>query len=410
MSTPTGDFSTELAIDGGVPVRPSPLPPRVTVLDSSRAAIAELLERGTFSDWRGGPRVRDFEATFARLHGIDFHCVAVNSGTSALHLACAALRIGPGDEVIIPCAAYVSAASAVAQVGGVPIVCDVDPKTLTMDLEDAARRITPRTRALLPVHFWGCPSDMMAIMRLADEHGLAVIEDCGQSHGALANDRIVGSYGHVSCYSFAPRKHISTGQGGAVVTPNSKLARIVGDLANKGKGLGWLDYRELGFSYVMPEFEAVLALNGIALLDNEIRSRRRAAAIYRRELDGSKLKIWDDPPWGEHVYFKMPFALPAEHRDALPWIIRAIQAENVNCRPTHPPLSSIPWLQQYVAGTGQHLSFDDQPHAYAVLPLVFEVETGPGMTEDDILDSARAIRKVISRLRGRARPQLTPSG
>lgn len=390
--------SAGLAIDGGVPVRPAPLPPRVTVLDSSRAAVAELLERGTFSDWRGGPRVRDFEDAFGRLHGADFRCVAVNSGTSALHLACAALRISTGDEVIIPCAAYASAASAVVQVGGVPVVCDVDPDTLTMDPEDVARKITERTRALLPVHFWGCPSDMAAIMQLADKRGLAVIEDCGQSHGAVANGRIVGSYGHVSCYSFAPRKHISTGQGGAVVTSDARLASVVADLANKGKGLGWLDYRELGYSYVMPDFEAVLGLNGMALLDDEIRRRRRAAEIYRQELDDVELRTWGDPQWGKHVYFKMPLALPARHRGALSWVVQAIQAENVSCRPTHPPLSGIPWLQQYIGVRGPDTHVSDQPHAYSVLPLIFEVETGPGMSESDIRDSAVAVRKVISRL------------
>ncbi len=387
--------SMELAIRGGTPIRPAPLPPRVRITESVRNAMAELVESGTFSDWRGGPRVRDFERAFARLHGDGHHCVAVNSGTSALHLACGALRITVGDEVIIPCAAYVSAASAVVQMGGVPVVCDIDPATMTMDVEDAARRITSRTRALMPVHFWGCASNMADIMRLAEEHGLAVIEDCGQSHGAMAGGRVAGSFGHASCYSFAPRKHISTGQGGAVVTADAELAETVRSLANKGKGEGWLDYRELGFSYVMPEFEALLGLNGIAQLEDEIAGRREAAEVYRRELDGTGLRTWQDPPWGTHVYFKMPLALPAIRRGDLDWVIEAIHAENVSCRPTHPPLSSIGWLRRYAAERGQVWPEEDQPVAYSLLPLIFEVETGPGMTERDVLESAWAVRKVM---------------
>lgn len=388
----------ELAICGGTPERPAALPPRIHVTEAIRDAMMRLIESGSFSDWRGGRYVAEFEEAFARWHGPDYYCVAVNSGTSALHLACAGLGIGPGDEVIIPCAAYVSAASAVVQMGGIPVVCDVDPTTLTMDVHDAATKITGRTRALMPVHFWGCASDMVAIMDLAERHGLLVIEDCGQSHGATARGRLVGSFGHASCYSFAPRKHISTGQGGAVVTRDGDLASRTRDLANKGKGLGWLDYRELGFSYVMPEFEALLGLNGLSQLDQEVASRRAAAEIYRLELAGTGLRMWDDPSWGTHVYFKMPLGLPPEHAADLDWVVDAIHAENVSCRPTHPPLSSISWLADYADERGSPFSPEQQPHAYKSLPLIFEVESGPNMTADDVRASARAVKKVISTL------------
>lgn len=385
-----------LAIEGGTPARPASLPPRVTILDSTRQAMAALLDSGAFSDWRGGPRVRAFERSLADLHGPGFHSVAVNSGTSALHLACDAAGIGSGDEVIIPCAAYVSAASAVVQVGAIPVVCDVDPVTLTMDVDDAASRIGPRTKALMPVHFWGCPSDMPRIMALAQDRGLLVIEDCGQSHGARVQDRIVGSFGTVSAYSFAPRKHISTGQGGALVSADSALAGRAADLANKGKGLGWLDYQTLGYSYVMPEFEALLGMNGLAILDEEIAARRKAAEIYRTVLADSGLRLWDDPPWGNHVYFKMPMALPPEFEDRLDWVIAAIQAENVSCRPTHPPLSSIGWLADYAAAQGAPFVPQELPNAYGILNRIFEVETGPGMTEEDVMISAQAVHRVIS--------------
>lgn len=389
---------SRLAIDGGSPVRAKPRPPQTTIVNSTRESVASLINSGIFSDWRGGACVREFEAAFADMHGSAFYSVAVNSGTSALHLACAALRIQPGDEVIIPCAAYVSAASAVVQVGAVPVICDVDPQTLTLDILDASRRITSKTRAVIAVHFWGCPSDMNSIGDLAASHDLAIIEDCGQSHGAMIGDQIVGSFGDISCYSFAPRKHISTGQGGAVVTRNEELAETVRNLANKGKGTGWLDYQELGFSYVMPDFEALLGINGIAILASEITNRRRAADIYRSALSDTEVRMWGDPDWGKHVYFKMPIGLPAGKRKALDWVVSAIQAENVSCRPSHPPLSSIAWLRKYIADATGLPCRVDQPVAYELLSGAFEVETGPGLNDDDLSDSAWAVRKVILRL------------
>jgi perosamine synthetase len=383
------------ALFGGTPVRPAPIPPRVVISDAIRRRINEQLDRGTFSDWRGGPAVRELERAFADFHGSGYECVALNSGTSALHLAVAALGIGPGDEVIMPCAAYVSAASAVVQEGGVPVICDVDPVSTTMDLADAERRITSRTKALLPVHFWGCPTDMTGVQRLADKYSLAVIEDCGQSHGATADDRVVGSFGDVSAYSFAPRKHISTGQGGAVVTPRPEVAAKMRSLANKGKGLGWLDYQTVGYSYVLPDLEALVGLNGLAQLGEEIERRRRFADIYREVLDGSIVDFWQDPAWGRHVYFKMPLALHAPYAGSLQTVIDAISAENVSCRPTHPPLSSIGWLAEYMRRNGVRCDEADLPASYAVLPRVFEVETGPGLDEDDMRESAAAVRKVL---------------
>jgi dTDP-4-amino-4,6-dideoxygalactose transaminase len=123
-----------------------------------------------------------------------------------------------------------------------------------------------------------------------------------------------------------------------------------------------------------------------------------AAGIYRKELEGTGLRMWDDPPWGTHVYFKMPLALPPEQACSLDWVIKAISAENVSCRPTHPPLSSIGWLKEYAASHDKPYLPADTPNALETLPRIFEVETGPGMTTSDMAESARAIRKVVSAL------------
>src|SRR5215469_16866975 len=188
-------------MDDPAPARPAPIKPAYRVSEATRERIREIIDDGCFADWYGGPVAREFEAEFAAAIGAGF-AVAVNSGTSALHVAVAAAGIGPGDEVIVPAAAYISAASVVVQQGAVPVVCDIEESSCTMDPERLEAHVTPRTRAIIPVHFWGCPSDMDALAGVAARHDLIVIEDCGQSHGSTAGKRTTGSIGRFGCFSF----------------------------------------------------------------------------------------------------------------------------------------------------------------------------------------------------------------
>jgi perosamine synthetase len=368
------------------------------VSERTRKRIAAILDRGCFAEWYGGPVVREFESKFAELTG-SAGAVAVNSGTSALHAAVAAAGISHGDEVIVPAAAYISAASVLVQQGAIPVIADIDPRTTTIDIEDIERRITERTRAVIPVHFWGCPSDMERLAALAARHALIVIEDCGQSHGATAGGRITGGIGDYGCYSFAPRKHITTGQGGMVVCRDAKACERVRALVNKGKGDGWLAYQELGFSYAMAEIEGALGLDGLEDLENEIARRRRAVETFTEALGGSGLQLPTDPPWGRHVYFKVPILLPtidAGRRDA---VVSAISAANVSCRPTHPPLYSIAWLAAYAADRARPFDPSTLPGAEELLPRAIEVESGPNLTPEDVRVSANIVLRVWNRFR-----------
>lgn len=380
------------------PARPAPVPPAHRVSPRTRDRIAAILDAGQFAEWYGGPVVREFEAAFARRMGAA-RGVAVTSGTSALHTAVAAAGISAGDEVIVPVAAYISAASVVVQQQAVPVAADVDPVTITLDLDDVERRITERTRAIIPVHFWGCPTDMDGLTALASRHDLVVIEDCGQSHGATVGDRPTGAIGHFGCYSFAPRKHITTGQGGMVVCRDVEHEPRLRALVNKGKGNGWLAYDELGFSYAMAEIEGALGLDGLANLDEEIDRRRAAATMFREVLDGTGLEIPDDPPWGRHVYFKVPILLPDSHVHLRDQIVEAIAAENVSCRPTHPPIYAIEYLARYVAAAGRPFDEATLSGGNDVLPRAIEVESGPNLTADDVRVSAAAVLSVWNRFR-----------
>ena len=191
--------------------------------EAEKQAVSDVLD----SRWLGlGAVTRQFEERLQEVLGVG-HVTAVNTGTAALHLACVALEIGPGDEVILPSMTFISTAQAVLAVGARPVFCEVRPDSLNMDMEHAARLITERTRAILPVHYGGRLCDMKALDRLVSGSGIRVIEDAAHAFGSTLNGRSAGSFGDIGCFSFDPIKNITCGGGGAVVTSDSKLAERI---------------------------------------------------------------------------------------------------------------------------------------------------------------------------------------
>lgn len=389
-----------LAIEGGNPVRAKPIAPLVEIGSACKKRIIDLLESGALSNWYGGPLSHEFEQTFADFFGMP-HGVAVNSGTSAIHVAYVAAEIGPGDEVIVPSVGYVSAASAAIQEGALPIICDVEPQTLGMSPADLEKRITHRTKLIVPVHMWGIPNEIDAIMAVARQYAIPVMEDCGQAHGARYKGQLVGTFGEMAAFSFAPRKHISTGQGGMVIFRDAEHAKKARSAANKGKGHGWHDYHRLGYSYVMGDMEALVGIDGLKNLEAEVEKRRRAAHIYETRLADSGLETQPIPEDRYACYFKYPFRLPTDFLPYKEIMIEALLAENISTRASHPPMHTIPWLADYIRKHGQ-----DNPAASAPRPVaerevarIVEVETGPAMSDEDVHISAKGVLKVWSRIK-----------
>ena len=186
-----------------------------------RAAVARVLDRGVLSG-AGAPEMRALEAEFAAAVGARF-CLATNSGTSALHVALAAAGVGPGDEVIVPALGFIATAQAVLHAGATPVFADVDPATYNIDVADAARRVNPRTRAIVPVHLHGLPADMDGIAALGRQAGLTVVEDAAQAHGALYKGRAVGTLGAMGAFSLNSTKNLPAGEGGLFVTDSEEL-------------------------------------------------------------------------------------------------------------------------------------------------------------------------------------------
>jgi dTDP-4-amino-4,6-dideoxygalactose transaminase len=265
------------------------------------AAAADVLESGQLTM---GPKVAEFEAALAAACSVD-HAVAVSSGTAALHLALLALEIGPGDEVLVPAYTFPATANVVALVGARPVLVDVDPETMNLDAGQAAAAVTPRTRAVLAVHLFGRPLDWEALEAALPDRVL-LLEDAAGALGARHRGRPCGRLGRLGCLSFHPRKVVTTGEGGAVVTGDPGLA----DAVRRFRHHGWRppDHRELpaaGFNYRLSDVQCAIGLTQVERLGELLARRRELAAAYAERLDGvvalPSAAPGDDHGWQAYV-------------------------------------------------------------------------------------------------------------
>ena len=273
-------------------------------------ALREPIESGWLTQ---GPKVAAFEKAFASRHGVK-HAAAVTSATTGLHLALAALGIGPGDEVIVPAFTWVATANVVIYCGATPVFVDVDRITFNIELKDLARRVTPRTKAIIPVHLFGLCADIDAV-RSDIRLDIKIVEDAACAAGAALRGRPAGSLGDLGVFSFHPRKSITTGEGGMVTTNNDKLAERVKMLRNHGASVSeeerhrgprpYLlpDFDLLGFNYRMTDLQGAVGLVQLRKLDQFIDERAQMAARYRKELaDIQWLCLPQEPSDGRHAW------------------------------------------------------------------------------------------------------------
>lgn len=250
--------------------------------DEEIAAVAAVLRSGYLVQ---GQHVAEFERRVAEYVGVR-HAVAVSSGTAALHLALAALEIGPGDEVIVPDFTFPATANVVALLGATPVLVDIDPTTFNVRTDHLAAAITPRTRALLPVHLFGQPAAMDPILTLAAQHSLPVIEDAACALGATYHGRACGSLGRLACFSFHPRKAITTGEGGMIVTDDDALAERLRLLRNHGMAPGptGMSFTLPGYNYRLTEMQGALGEVQMGRLEAIIARRTQLAELYQTAL------------------------------------------------------------------------------------------------------------------------------
>lgn len=280
------------------------IPVNEPLLDGNeRRYLNECIDTGWISS--EGPFVKRFEEAFATRVGRR-HGIAVCNGSVALDAAVAALGLGAGDEVILPAFTIISCAAAIVRAGAVPVLVDSDPIAWNMDVTQIEARITPRTKAIMVVHIYGLPVDMDPVLALAEKHGLAIIEDAAEMHGQTYKGRPCGSFGEISTFSFYPNKHITTGEGGMIVTDDDVLAERCRGLRNlcflPGKRFV---HEELGWNFRMTNLQAALGVAQLERLDEFVARKRRMGALYSSLL--ADLDTVEKPPpqtdYAENIYW-----------------------------------------------------------------------------------------------------------
>jgi len=266
--------------------------------DDDISMVVDVLKGGWLAH---GPTVEEFERAFAHYVGVG-RALAVSSGTVALELSLRALGVGVGDEVIVPSFTFIATANVVLSVGARPILCDIDLETYNIDPACVEEKISRRTRAIIPVHLYGHPADMDPIMRVARDHGVYVIEDAAQAHGALYKGLRYGSIGDLGAFSFYATKNMTTGEGGMVTTNSEELARRVDLMRNHGQESKYL-HIELGWNYRMTSIQAALGIAQLRKLERLNEARRRNAETLTKGIEKlGWLRPPKEKPWAKHVY------------------------------------------------------------------------------------------------------------
>lgn len=257
------------------------------------------------SQWiSGGPKIKEFQEQIANVCGVK-HAVTVCNGTQALYVGLKILEIGEGDEVIVPDFTFIASANAVVWTGAKPVFVDIDEKTFNIDPKKIEEAITPKTRAIMPVHLYGQSADMEAIIKIAKKRKLFIIEDAAQGIGVKFQGKSVGSFGEVGCLSFYADKTITTGEGGMVLTNDAELAKKTMILQNQGRiSRGWYTHEELGYNFRMCDFQAAVGLGQLRKLPLIIKKKKKVDQLYRKRLKGVRGVEF---PYADPRCFNVPF-------------------------------------------------------------------------------------------------------
>lgn len=337
-----------------------------------------------------GKYIQKFEEGFARYCGCS-EGITTTSGTSALHLALAALGIGQGDEVIVPAFTMAACVLAVIYTGATPVLIDSEPETWNMDVNQLESRITQRTRAIMPVHIYGHPCDMSPILSVASKHGLWVVEDAAEAHGAEYNGKRVGGIGHAGCFSFYANKIITTGEGGMVVTNDTRLAekaRALKDLAHSSQRR--FLHTEIGFNYRMTNLQAAIGLAQLERIGELSEMRRQNARRYNSilaDVPGVRLPV--EKSWARNVYWMYSIVLESNSGTSRDSLMGSLAKQGIETRPMFIPMHRQPAFNNRGLFMGENYPIADElDHNGLNLP------SGSGLgNEVDVVCSA--IKKTI---------------
>jgi perosamine synthetase len=362
-------------------VRPEDVEDVVEVLKSDRLSL--------------GPKTQAFERVLAAVAGVKY-AVAVNSGTSALHLLIRAFEIGPGDEVITTPFSFIASTNCILFERATPVFVDIEPETLCIDPALIERAITPRTKAILAVDAFGHPADLPAIEEIARAHGLRLIEDSAESLGSTLGGRPCGSFGDAGIFGFYPNKQITTGEGGAVVTNDARIAELCRSMADQGRGTeeAWLHHVRLGYNYRLDEMSAALGLSQLRRLDEIVATRAQVAGWYFDALSAVHEvvlpKVADNVGMSWFVFvIRLAERFSRADRDQ---VLAKLRDHGIGCRDYFTPIHLQPYIREAL-GTheGQFAVTERVCDRTIALPFY------PQMTQQEVGRVVNALRSSLGR-------------
>lgn len=345
--------------------------------------VGQAVRSGWISS--NGKYIKEFETRFADFCGVA-HGISVSNGTTALHLILHALGIGPGDEVIVPALSFVASANSVHYTGAKPVFADVDPVTWTIDPAAVEALITPRTKAIMPVHLYGHPAPMVELRALAAEHELLLVEDAAEAHGAAIGRERTGTLGHAAAFSFFANKVITTGEGGMVTTNDAALAarcRMLRDHAMPPERRYWHD--EVGFNYRMTNLQAAVGVAQMGRIDEFLARKRAIATQYQAALanvPGLTLPV--ELPGYTNIYWMVSVLIAHPYPLTRDELILALRERNIDSRPFFHPLDTLP----------PYYSSTPCPTAFTLSRQGINLPSAPSLTDDQVSYICEVLRAL----------------
>lgn len=353
--------------------------------------LAECIDTGWISS--EGPFIKTFEEKMAQAAGRKYG-IAVSNGSVAIDAAILALGIGQGDEVIMPTFTIISCAAAIVRAGAIPVLVDADPVTWNMDINQVADKVTPRTKAIMVVHIYGLPVDMDPVIELANKHGLKIIEDAAEMHGQTYKGRPAGSFGDISTFSFYPNKHVTTGEGGMILTDDEGLANKCRSLRN----LCFIPekrfyHEELGFNFRMTNMQAALGVAQLERLKEFVVKKRQMGQQYTallKDLSSIQLPL-EKTAYADNIYWVFGIVL----KDEVPFdafeAMKKLGTEKIGTRPFFWPMHEQPVFHKM----GLFIN-EKYPVAERIARRGFYLPSGLALQPEQIVTVSQAVKKILS--------------
>jgi len=401
-------LSNKLAINGGTPIRIDKVPlAKPYIGEEEIESVVKVLRSGIMTSATGkGPRATELEQKYSQYNNVK-HAVACGSGTAALHVALTALGIKPGDEVITTPFSFIASANAVLLIGAIPVFVDIDPLTYTIDPDQIVNSITSKTKAIIPVHLFGCPAEMDAITDIADNYNLYIIEDIAQAHGSRYKGKMVGTFGDIGCYSFYATKNIHAGgEGGLIVTNDDELANQCKMMMAHGQGARY-KHNLLGFNYRMTEMSAAIALTQFERLEYFNKKRQENAKILDETLQSLKgISAPYKPDYVDHVYHLYVAKILENSGWNRDEFITALNAEGIGTAEVYPlPIYKQPVYENindpkvnWAANICIYPDYSQTkcPVTEKLCQQLIQLPVHPSLSEEDLYDIIKALEKLFT--------------